>query len=140
MARACYLRKAKESYLNKDNSKYCTLDSFSDSDSSSEKNFKRRDNRRRFKVAESQKDVKYLDGGKRRKLSLEEAVNEFKEVFDTSFAEIKYCKLEKCRIETEPGKKIIKKGQIVPQALIKRTVLHLEDLERRKVIRKSTSE
>ena len=33
---------------------------------------------------------------------------------------IKYCKLEKCKIVTEPGSKIIKRGQIVPQALIKR--------------------
>lgn len=54
-------------------------------------------------------------------------------------SEVKYCKLEKCKIVTELGKKIIKRGQIVPQAYIEKTKVHLENLEKRKVIRESSS-
>jgi hypothetical protein len=52
---------------------------------------------------------------------------------------IKYCRLEKCKIKTETGKRVFKKGQIVAQAPIKDTVKHLKNLEVRGVIRKSSS-
>lgn len=54
--------------------------------------------------------------------------------------EIKYCKLEKCKINTKEGEVVRKKGQIVEQALIEDTVAHIKNLEKRKIIRRSSSE
>ena len=44
---------------------------------------------------------------------------------------MEYCPIEKCKIITEKGKKIVKKGQIVPQALREKTRRYLESLEMR---------
>ena len=54
-------------------------------------------------------------------------------------SKIKYCKIEKRKITTEKGKEVFKKGQMIPQALIKYTVKHLENLEESGIIRKSSS-
>ena len=40
--------------------------------------------------------------------------------------QISFCKVEKYKIITEPGKKVIKRKQIASQALIKRTNKHLK--------------
>lgn len=56
-----------------------------------------------------QKRFEKMEDGKRRNLSLNDVVREYGEVFDNLDTEIKYCKLGKCRIETESGKKILKK-------------------------------
>lgn len=80
------------------------------------------------------------EGVKRKRLNLEEYVEKFKKVFNTDRNEVKYCKIEKCKINTEAGKKVYKKGQMVPQALIGDTEKHLEDLMNRKVIRESNSD
>ncbi|KAI5151978.1 hypothetical protein ENBRE01_2475 [Enteropsectra breve] len=53
--------------------------------------------------------------------------------------EIKYCEIEKCSINTINGTKVYKKGQNIPQAMLKRTLDYIEDLETRKVIRRSES-
>ena len=146
VARKCYVRREKEQNFNKDGSRYYSSssyfmgDSISDSGSENEKGYRRVGDGRRRKVMIKPKEHEPMGEAKRKKLNLGELVKEFKEVFEIGSSEIKYCKLEKCRIETEPGKKIVKRGQAVAQALIKKTVLHLEDLERRKVIRPSTSE
>ena len=64
-------------------------------------------------------------------MNLEEYVKKFKEVLREDTSKIKYYRLEKCKIITEEDKKVFKRGQMVPQALIKDTVKHLEDLEKR---------
>lgn len=92
---------------------------------------------RGLKVKIEQKEIEYVarDEGKRIRLNIDKYVKKFEEVFSIDKKEIKYCSLEKCRIIAETGKKIVKKGQMVPQSLRKDTELHLEDLVRRKVIR-----
>ena len=70
---------------------------------------------------------------KRKKLNLEEHVKKFKEVLREDTSKIKYCRLEKCKIITEGGKKVFKKEQMMPQVLIKDAVKHLEDLEKREI-------
>jgi len=54
-------------------------------------------------------------------------------------SKIKYCKIEKRKITTEKGKEVFKKGQMIPQVLIKYAVKHLENLEEGGIIRKSSS-
>ena len=85
------------------------------------KDYKKKRNRRRFKLEKSKKEVVHTGESKRRKLILEDVFKNFKETFDTSYSEIKYCKLEKWKIETEAGKKFMKRGQIVAQELIEGT-------------------
>ncbi|KKO73690.1 pol polyprotein, partial [Vairimorpha ceranae] len=70
---------------------------------------------------------------KRKKLNLEEYVKKFKEVLREDTSKIKYYRLEKCKIVTEEGKKVFKRGQMMPQVLIKDTVKHLKDLEKREI-------
>lgn len=77
--------------------------------------------------------------GKRKKLNLEDYMKEFKEGLTEENAKIKYCKVEMCRIKTKEGKRVFKKGQMDPQALIRDTVKHLENLKERGIIRKLSS-
>lgn len=53
---------------------------------------------------------------------------------------IKYCKIEKCKIKTKKGAKVVKKGQMIPQALLRKTEEYIQKLEERNVIRRSNSE
>ncbi|KAF9756190.1 Transposon Tf2-9 polyprotein, partial [Nosema granulosis] len=53
---------------------------------------------------------------------------------------IRYCQVEKCKITTEEGKKVVKKGQAIPQALLKKTEEYIKSLEKRNIIRRSISE
>lgn len=141
VARACYLRKAKENYSdkNKGNLNYLSVDceSSSDSDTREKKGYKRT-SKGKYKLNTPEKTYESKEDGKRKKLNLDRYVEEFKEVFSIGKEKIKYCGLEKCKIVTEKGKKVFKKGQMVPQALIRDTEKHLEDLQRREVIREST--
>lgn len=75
----------------------------------------------------------------RKQGDLEEWVERFPRVFKGLDREVEYCTLEKCKIETEIGKTMVKKGQTIPYALKERTRQHIEDLERRRVIRRSCS-
>ena len=86
-----------------------------------------------------QKRFENTTEGKRRKLKIEDYMKEFKEMLTDDKSKIKYCKIEKCKITTEKGKEIFKKGQMISQALIKDTVKHLENLEESGIIRKSSS-
>ncbi len=52
----------------------------------------------------------------------------------------KYCELEKCGIKTQEGVKIVKKGQAISQALMKKTEEYIRGLEKRNIIRRSTSD
>ena len=55
-------------------------------------------------------------------------------------AKIEYCPIEKCKIKTKKGEKVVKKGQMIPQALRGRTREYLEELEMRGIIQKSESD
>lgn len=48
--------------------------------------------------------------------------------------EIKYCSLGKCKNETKEGAKVVRKGQIVPQALRAKTTEYIKDLVTRNII------
>ena len=71
--------------------------------------------------------------------SIEIMKKEFPTVLLETQEEIKYCDKEKCRINTEDGERIVQKGQIIPQALRKRTLEYLNSLEKRKIIRMEES-
>lgn len=43
--------------------------------------------------------------------------------------EIKFCALEKCRIETKEGEIVTKKGTMMPQSLEARALEHIRKLE-----------
>ncbi|WUR03409.1 reverse transcriptase [Vairimorpha necatrix] len=73
-------------------------------------------------------------------LTLEDVKKKFKNVIDENKGKIKYCKIEKCKIKTEAGEKVVRKGQMIPQAHKNELMKHLEDLEKRNVIKRSTSE
>jgi hypothetical protein len=47
---------------------------------------------------------------------------EFAKVLKEGNREIRYWTMEKCRIRRKAGEKVVKKGQIVPQALIRKTI------------------
>lgn len=53
--------------------------------------------------------------------------------------EIRFCRIMKCKIETEAGKIVVQKGTSVPQALEKKAQEHIDRLLRRKVLRESIS-
>lgn len=108
-------------------------------DSDSNKEYTPTKNKCRFKINKENKEIKRGDGCKRYKTCIENLRHKYEKVFSYG-GDITYCRLERCRIITEPGKKMIKGGQIMPRALVKKTVNYLEDLEKRKMIKKSTSE
>lgn len=85
-----------------------------------------------------------VDTGNGMKKSDEERLRVLKRrypnVLGESVGKIKWCVLEKCKIRTVEGMKVVKKGQIVPQALKGKTEEYLKDLERRGVIKRSQSE
>lgn len=71
--------------------------------------------------------------------SLEELVERHPEVLKGQKSEIEFHQGEKCRIKTKRGEKVVQKGQIASQSLKEKTRKYLKDLEKRKVIRKSSS-
>ena len=105
----------------------------------SEKDYKKRRNRRRFKLEKFKKDVVYTGESKRRKLALENIFDNFKEVFDTSYSEIKHCKLEKCKIGTGVGEKVIR-GIDSTTRIDRKNRMTSRGCGGKKVIRESTSE
>jgi Zinc knuckle len=84
-------------------------------------------------------DLYEIDGKKRRRLNLQILMKEYAEViYDEKEQErIKFCPIEKCRIDTKEGARVVKRGINIPQSL----KLKLEEhLERRGIIRKSKSQ
>jgi Reverse transcriptase (RNA-dependent DNA polymerase) len=82
------------------------------------------------------------NGIKRRRLTLDALKKEFPSVI-MEYAEnekIKFCKVEKCRIDTEEGKTVVKRGQRIPQSLKEKVRKYLDSLEAKGIIRKSTSQ
>ena len=73
-------------------------------------------------------------------VTVEEMEAEFPTVLGRGDEEVRYCRREKCGIRTKDGERIVRKGQMIPQALRARTLEYLEDLERRRVIRRSRSD
>lgn len=68
-------------------------------------------------------------------IELERLRRKYEEVLIDDDLEIKYCKLEKCRIRTEEGKTVKKKGAMIPQSLLEDT----EKLAKKKITRRSNS-
>lgn len=64
----------------------------------------------------------------------------FPSVLRNSKETIEWCDLGKCMFKTLKGHKVVKKGQMVPQALREETKEYFKDLEERGVIRRSSSE
>ncbi|MGL5708996.1 MAG: hypothetical protein ACRDDF_12155 [Aeromonas sp.] len=63
----------------------------------------------------------------------------YNDLFFKAGEKIEFCKVEKCRIDTKRGAKVVKKGAVIPQALRKLTDEYIRDLENRGVIRRSQS-
>lgn len=61
------------------------------------------------------------------------------EVFDNKRKIAKYCDVAKCKIDAVLGKRVVQKGQMITSASKKKTMVYLEGLERRKIIRKLES-
>jgi len=76
----------------------------------------------------------------RSRLTVNMLNKDFPEVVACGGKAIRFCTLEKCCIDTAEGKRVIKKGQRIPQALRSRTEKYLKELEERGVIRRSSSE
>ena len=132
VARSCYWRKAKEGYnINKSDSKYFIYDGEAEGDSEiiNERGYKKTE-KGRIKISKPVIIYESRVGSKRKKLNLEDYTEEFREVLVEDDSKISYCKLEKCKIITEEGKKVFKKEQTVPQALIKDTVIRLGNLKK----------
>lgn len=77
---------------------------------------------------------------KQKILGRDEFMARFEKVFYKENEKIKFCTIEKCKIRTKRGEKIIKKGVIVPQALRNLTDEYIRNLEKRGVIKRSESE
>lgn len=82
---------------------------------------------------------KVIDEGYIDRMSIDVLRKKFKRVFCDGTEVIEYCKLEKCKINTKEGEIIVKKGQCIPQALMKDTENFINSLEKRKIIRRSSS-
>ncbi|MEG2848585.1 MAG: reverse transcriptase family protein, partial [Bacilli bacterium] len=81
---------------------------------------------------------------KRRKIqnnsfTLDDFKNNFPETLGINKEKIQFCKLEKCRIKTQEGKKVVQKSMKIHQAIKERATQHINDLERRSIIRRSNS-
>ena len=63
----------------------------------------------------------------------------FPAVLNVGDGEMKFTRRIKCPIKTEEGKIIIKKGQVVPQSLKRKAQEYFNELEERKIIRRSES-
>lgn len=79
------------------------------------------------------------DKDKRVRLSIETLEEKYPEVFDVE-GKVKFCGVEECRIETEEGKRVVKKGAMIPQEYRKDVQEYLENLEKRGIIRRSESQ
>jgi hypothetical protein len=55
-------------------------------------------------------------------------------------SKIKFCPIEKCRIETKEGHCIVKRGAYIPQSLKEKVEVHLKELEEKGIIRRSSSQ
>jgi hypothetical protein len=94
------------------------------------------------------KDIEYKinycekENNKRIKLTIEKLVEDYADVFVEAKrnGKIEFCEVEKCRINTREGEKIVKRGQRVPQSLKQKTRELLEDLENRGIKWKSESQ
>lgn len=85
-----------------------------------------------------------LEVGENKKIKViipgqEEFFKKYEQAFYQEGSEIKFCKLEKCAIETKKGTRVMKKGCMIAQALYEATEKYIKDLEKRKIIRRSES-
>lgn len=73
-------------------------------------------------------------------MTLEGLKNKYGGLLKDNTNEIEYCPIEKCKIETIEGKIVQKKGVTMPQALEEKAFKYIDDLLRRKIIRRSESQ
>ena len=117
--------------INKSDSKYFIYDGEAESGSEiiNERGYKKTE-KGRIKISKPVIIYESRVGSKRKKPNLEDYTEEFREVLVEDDSKISYCKLKKCKIITEEGKKVFKNEQTVPQALIKDTVIRLGNLKK----------
>jgi hypothetical protein len=104
-----------------------------------EKNREKIVDERNIKIVETNR----LAYNKRRQNTIIDAhiiLKDYEEVFYKENEILRFCKLEKCKIVTKREAKVVKKGVVVPHALNSKLSEHLVNLEKRGVIRKSTSD
>ncbi len=95
----------------------------------------------REKVREAPKYRKVVDVGEDdHREELIKQLNERHGEVTKESGRVRYCKLEKCRIQTEEGSRVVKKGQRVHQALFKKTKDHIYNLLDKGIIRRSESD
>lgn len=73
-------------------------------------------------------------------IELEELIKKYSKIFKNVNREIEFTPLEKCRIKTEEGKIIGKKGSLIPQSREKEAEDYIKSLLKRKSIRYSNSQ
>jgi hypothetical protein len=104
-----------------------TLKSLRTSDLEDKQNYSRKKNNKRYLFLRDLRDTTHLEGIIFRAGGRDDE-------------DISFCKVEKCSIRTQEGKKVVKKGQAIAQALLRKTEDYFNSLERRKIIRRSTSD
>ncbi|KAF9761012.1 hypothetical protein NGRA_2902 [Nosema granulosis] len=71
---------------------------------------------------------------------LEMLKKKFKKLLNNDEEVIEHCEVVKCKIKTQDCKKVCRKGQIIPQALMKATEDYINSLEITKMIRRFNSD
>jgi Zinc knuckle len=125
--------------MNKSNKNYSYVKKEHSQSEEEMTNYSLEEKRRKLKGIESEDVNRKYIAKKHRIQEVQELVAEYPEVFDIGIRKIEFCKIAKCAIITGEGKKIVKKGQIIPQALKERTKIYLGSLEKRGIIRNSIS-
>lgn len=81
------------------------------------------------------------NGNKRIKLTLDDILDEFPTVIGLmKESKVRFCNVEKCRIDTEEGKLVCKRGSRIPHMLKQKVRKYLDELLEKGIIRKSTSQ
>lgn len=81
------------------------------------------------------------ENGKKYKVTLDHLKYEFPKVLIEDIDEkVKFCSIEKCYINTEPGKIIVKRGAYVHQSIREKVKKHIDSLLKRGIIRESQSQ
>jgi len=133
--RECYLNKEGSNYGNFESKKLRIMRTGIDCEDSVEKEMTKVEHQKKKRKIERWEGKKIVSEG----WTLESLKRKYPETLGEERKQIEYCKREKCQIKTPEGKIITKRGQQIPQAMMKETLDYISDLERRKIIRKSTS-
>jgi len=102
---------------------------------------------RKSQVKDNRNDEVMVEGEKatvqvttrKEEWELEELKRKYGKVLVGNDEEIEYCTIEKCKIPTPENRIVVRKGQTIPQAILGPTMRLLENMEKRKIIRRSES-